>query len=561
MTILKKDRINRFRDRLYQKKMPRLLLSGSDSLRPISRSKVNEEGNTIIETREIIQFFQNSVSSDSFIDSDQYFANLYLVFRQLSRDSDQYTFEPGVQTSVEDINRATNKKAIEYLTGNLIISFFENAHLSDGSDTDDFLKKDLKTVIKKTNEGRDYRTLVSNTLQAMVQTLKEDKPWRESLDDIQTAALVCRLVGARLPQIDKAVLSKNVRQAREEIEKDLAVFTKILNTRDQTIREEKNKKVFLKTMQKLDTALFGVFKRIDTFLGYAHTFIGAVGISRQGFLGSSDDRLKQSLARFFFNCRKKNEDNGQVYGPLTYSTTRYLMRILMDHPELVRFSLSLKEKEEYTDCFPRLFSLFFNEIIKQTAELPRAKKFQTGHLESCLGETLRLIDTFHLDPDQMKDEKLEIKKRFLSLIRSSELEHLPKILALKDKVSQVTQDEKKELLEDTRRVLIDNFNGRLLSIETGQESADEMQKTVRKMILNYSLHYRPRQFFYQRFFTRHIANAREETVSESFTALMGQKKILAMAILTFFSDFKQVGEFMSKKQVEFADKLLQRMYE
>lgn len=560
MTILKKDRINRFRDRLYQKKMPRLFKAGSEGLRPIKRSKTNEQGNIIIPTKEIINFFQTSVTSGAFIDADQYFSNLYLLFSILAKDSSHYTFESDVQISVADINKATNKKAIEYLTSNLIISFFDNVHLSDGSDSDPVLQKDLKQVIKTANEGRDYKNLVSNTLQTMVQTLKKDKPWRESLDDIQTAALVCRLVGAKLPQIDKDVLSKNIVQARSEIKQDLALFNKILNTKTELIKAETDQKKLFKTMKKLDTATSGVLKKIDTFLSYAHTFISAIGSSSQDFLDTSDALLKNCIARFFFEFRTTEAAPPQSTSVLNYSTTRYRMGILFDYPELTRFTTGLKQEEKYAPCFDDLFGLFFNEIIKQTERLSVAETMNTRNLESCLGETLRLVDTFGLKKEDMASEKKSIKKQFLSLVRSTSHEQLPAILALKEKILRVIQDDDKELLEDVRKVLVDNCFANLTGLDIETTSADELNKTVRKLILSYSIYYKPQRFFYHNFFTQYVGNADEETLTKEFSDISRSKKRLAVSILSLFSDVNHVGDLLSAKQIEHADSLLARLH-
>ncbi|MFH2092711.1 MAG: hypothetical protein ABIJ31_10140 [Pseudomonadota bacterium] len=560
MTILKQDRIIRFRDRLYQKKIPRLFKIGSDELAPIKKSKTDQQGNTVIATKDIISFFHTQVKTDKFIDADQYFNNLYLLFKVLTKDSDQYTFESDIQISVEDIQAATDKKAIEYLTTNLIISFFDNAHLSDGSDNDAFLEKDLNKVIIKSREGRDYRTLVGNTLQAMVKTLQLNKPWRESLGDIQTAAIVCRLVGAKLPQIDKAVLSNIVAQARSEIKQYTSVFTKILNTKEQLIKEEKNQKNYLMTMKKLDAATIGTLKKINIFLGYAHTFIASIGASIQGFLGPNDTDLKLCIARFFFEYHDTIPSETTEVQPLGYSITRYRLGILFEYPDLIRFTLTLKQEKIYAHLFDRIYGLYYQEIIKQMALISRSERLDTTILESCIGVALRVINKFGLTEKQMESEKKEIKKRFLSLIRLTHHEHLPGIIDLKERISQVIQDHSKELLEDTRRVLIENCYSNLIAIETKDVPADELNKTVQTLILGYSIYYKPQRFFYQKFFYTFIGEV-DGSLAESFSNIIRTKKILAIAILTLFSDVNHVGDLLAKNQIEYSGRLLLTLYE
>ncbi len=560
MTTLKKDRVIRFRERLYQKKMPRLLRKGSKDLNPIKKSKTDQQGNTVIATKEIVAFFHNSVKSDTFIDADQYFDSLYLLFHILAKNSKKYTFKSDVQISVEDINAAVNKKAIEYLTTNLIISFFDNIHLSDGTADDVFLEKDLKKVIIATNAGRDYRTLVGNTLETMVKTLQEDKPWRESLGDIQTAALVCRLVGAKLPQIDKQVLSKNILQARAEMKKDVEFFQKILKTRENLIKEETSQKNYLQTMKKLDAATVGILKKIDTFLGYAYTFISAIGASQQGFLGLSDADMKYGIAQFFFEYQDDDSDTPDRPMVMSYATTRYRMGMLLGYPELTRFTKSLKQEKKYQHLFNKLFSVYYDEIIKQLARLSQAKKINTRNLESCIGETLRLIDTFGIKKESLENKKRDVQKRFLSLVRHTHQKQLPDIIALKEKISRVTQDETKELLEDTRRVLIDNCYSNLTGLETDNVNADTLKTTVRKLIQSYSMYYKPQRFFYQNFFSTYVGEA-DDSVSESLSTIINTKRILAISMLTLFSDSAHMGGRLAENQIEYADQLLQSLYE
>lgn len=559
MTTLKRDKVVKFRERLYQKRIPNLLKAGIDDLKPIKRSKTDQDGNTVIATNEIISFFNNAAQTDTFIDADQYFSDLYTLFNVLTRDSEQYMFNSDVQISVEDINDATNKKAIEYLTTNLIISFFENAHMSDGTENDAFLEKDLKKVIIATNEGRDYRTLVNNTLQTMVKTLQENKPWRESLDDIQTASLVCRLVGAKLPQIDKKVLSKIVLQSRNEVQNYIALFTKILNTRTQLIKEEKNKKTYLKAMAKLDTALTGILQKIDTYLVYAHTFIKAIGASTQGFLGPSDAALKKCIAIFFFNYDENAPGEAVDQTTYSFSTLRYRMTMLLGYPELTRFTRSLKQEKDYKDLFTRLYGVYFDQMIKQIALISRTDKMDTTILESYIGEALRIIDTFKLGVTQMADKKSELKKRYLSLVRLTHHEKLPAIMNLNEWISQVTQDTTMELIEDSRRVLLENCYANLSGLDIGSTSVEELNNVIKKLIMGYAIFYKPQRFFFNKFYKTYVGEV-DDSLAPTFSTLIQTKKMLAISLLTLFSDTTQVGQFLSKSQIEYADKLLQSVY-
>ena len=394
----------------------------------------------------------------------------------------------------------------------------------------------------------------------MVKTLQENKPWRDSLDDIQTASLVCRLVGAKLPQIDKTVLSKIVIQARSEIKQYTAVFTKIVNTRSQLIKEEKNQKDYLKTMKKLDAATHATLKKIDTYLGYAHAFIAAIGSSTQGFLGLSDTELKLCIAKFFFEYNDTTTDELSNQQIVHYSSLRYRMGMLFDFPELTRYTRTLKQEEKYADLFVRLYTLYYKEIIKQMAHISRSEFLNTTILESYIGETLRLTHTFGFTKEQMNPEKKEVRKRFLSIVRQTHHEQLPDIINLKERISQIIQDDSSQLSEDTRKVLIDNCYSNLIALEIESVLPDDLNKTIQKLISGYSLYYKPQRFFYQKFFSTFIGDA-DESVVESFSDIIRTKKVLAISMLTLFSDYNRVGELLPKKQIEYSDRLLKTLYD
>ncbi len=558
MTILNKDRLVRFGERLYQKKMPRLFKEGAGDLNPIKKSKRDPEGRTIISTREIITFFVLKLEGEKSPDADEYFESLYLLFEVLSKNTENYIFESDVRIAEKDIQEADNKKTIEYLTTNLIISYFVTFKDAAGADGE-FLEKDLKKIIIKGNEGRDYKTLVGNTLKTLIKTLQEGKAWRECLEDIKVASLVCRLVGARLPQIDKNVLSKIVLESRKEINQYLAMFVKIRNTRDQVVRDEKNQKIFLKTMNKLDTANTAVLDKIDKYLADAHAFIQSIGASPKSFLGQNDSVLKQCIAKYFFEFQESNDKKTGIN--LNYSTYRFKMGSLFGYPDLTKYASTIQKEEIYKDCILNIYDVHLKEIIKQIRNIiKRAAFLNTKSLETVIFESNRLINKFDLNDKCLENDKQRVQQKYLTLIRQTPVEKIKAIIELREQICNAIQDDSRELLENTRKVLVDSCYASLISIDSKSFPADELTTQVRKIVRGYSFHYKPQRFFYQQFFELYIGKLDEE-LSEFFTDIMQTKKILGMAMLTYFSDHNHVKGFLSDKQIEYAGRLFKNYQE
>lgn len=258
MMPLEKNKITEFRNRLYQKNIPGILKSGTRDLVPVETCKRDESGKFIIFIDDIISFFFDAATSENGLDLDGLFFNLYVLFDLLSKETENISFTSDTRILEKQIEEADNKTTVELLTKNLILSYFKNLDSEN-----DLLGKDLQTIIKISRQGKEYQILVAKTLENLIQTLKSQKSWKEALLEIQIASVVCRLIGARLPQIEKQVLLKIVSQSREEIKENTALFTRILDLRSQFIKENEPSKVYLKKMAKVDTALSASLSKIE----------------------------------------------------------------------------------------------------------------------------------------------------------------------------------------------------------------------------------------------------------------------------------------------------------
>ena len=561
MIILEENKIIRFRDRLYRKNVPGILKSGAKDLNPMEKSKADGQGNPIVLTNEIISFFFSAMGKEDGLNADQYISNLYRVFDILAKEAQHYSFQSDMRVSEKDIEEADLNLTIELLTKNLIITYFSRVKLSDGSVTHDLLDPDLEAVIKLSNEGRDYRTLIGKVLDALVETLKSAKPWRQSLEEIEKASLVCWLVGAGLPQIEKTVLSRIVSEFRAEIKKDTAFFTKILNTKDRLTKEEKNHKNFVKAMDKLDQALAGILKNIDDCLGHAYRCIAVIGASIHGFLGQVDEELKKNTAALFFEYGEEVDEKHQIKVQRSFSSYRYRMAMLFDYPGLTKFSKSLQREERYRDWVLDCFRLYFDEFIRQMDFLfspAGPKDFKL--IETRLFEIIRLVRNLELDPLALESEKKKIQEKYLSLLSAIPLEYLSSAVLMKEDICIAIQDHSKTLMEAVRKTLMETCHARLTALDPESISFDELHQAVQKLLTGYALSYKPQRFFYQRFFEQYISGP-NGALSLHMTQLLQKKRPIALKMLEIFSDPKYVGDFISKDQIAFSDELLKKFLE
>jgi len=238
MTILNEDKIIKFREKLYNKKVSKLLQQGGKGLKPLEKYKKDEKGKTLVYTREITRFFLKQIEKAQSPFPDQYFDALYTLLQIMSRGAEPISFNCGLSISQEDIQEADLKTTIELLTTNIIITYFNTLKTYKGTVDTSLLEPDLKSLISKSNAGRDYKGLVSNTLTGLIKSLGEDKPWRDYLNDINDADLICRLAGARLPSMKKETMTGIIEKSRSEILGFNELFTKILLTRDQLASKE-----------------------------------------------------------------------------------------------------------------------------------------------------------------------------------------------------------------------------------------------------------------------------------------------------------------------------------
>ena len=560
MTILAKDKILRFKDRLFRKNTSRLMQKGGGhGLNPIASCRVDDKGNLIIPTEKIINFFTQSTQDSKMMNAKLHFSNLYMMLSEFTKEIEECTFESDIKISEKEIHAADNKIKIEYLTKNIIINYFNQIKLDSGKVDYDLLDRDLKKIIKISGSGRDYRTLVENTLKSLIETFKEDQSWRKCLEHMNDADLVCKLVGAKLPKIDPKVISKHIQDARKELLNENQMLTKILNTKAQLLSKEMDQKQYLQMAKKLDKASEGVLGKMDDYFYFAHSFMNVLGLTPEVFLGKVDPLLKSNLAALFFNFQgDENADNRSV-PHLNYSQCRHRMGMLLQYPELVKYCRAFNSHNIYQPYCLQIFKRYYDELDQLLAHLISSpEKLHLKKLDNLVAELKKLSVAIGLDDLELEEEKQNIQKKYLAVVRTLKMPDLDELLPLTTDICLITSDSKGQFPEAVRSKLVSSGYSALSRLDTSDCSAEEVTSEVQKILVGYSMNYKPQRFYFHKFFEIYVGSARSGPV-DGFNDLLKKNEILAKTLLKIYATNKAVSHLVSKEHSEYAAEILKEL--
>lgn len=558
MTILDENKVQAFRDTLYTHDMPAIMRKGGEGLTPIKKYPEDENGYPLVPIKRITRFFLKEMEKTEFVLPDQHIEALYILFKTLIEDMPAVSFDLGASISQEDIQEADNKTTIELLTTNVIITYFYLVKSNLGNQDNSLLNPDMPSIIKQSTAGRDYKGLVSNTLKGLIFSLAQDKPWFEYIEDINDADLVCRLAGARLPSMEKTTLGTITENSRQEIAGYNDMFTKLLYTRARIVTSHENKKEYVKAMEKMDTAIYGLLKKMDRFLVLAYRLSEIIDIPIRSIIGETFSKLRQNMLWLFFEVWPKTLEPGDMPHQVAVSALRYRMDVLFSVPHITRFCREFTQNPAYHPPVNDLFQQMFKGLIKRIGLVSMEKDEITDNLawvESALFEIRRAIKNLGLDESRLLDEKEDVKQAFLALIYKTDFESLDAVLNLCDMVCDITHDTDREIMVSIRAALMEKSFSTLKEYATTKVPPKEAIPEITRRFQAFAVHYRPQRAFYRIFFNTYIISKPKPNVPH-FTQFIMSNKYFAQAMLMRFSNDKAMKDLLPDAYIQKAKHLL-----
>jgi len=564
LTILNENKIQAFRNRLYTNDMPEIMRQGGDGLAPVKKYPEDERGYPLVPIKRITRFFLEEMGKEPFVLPDQYIEELNTLFTMLIENLPAVSFDLGVSISQEDIQKADNKTSIELLTTNVIITYFHLAKSNLENEEASLTNPDMQSIIKQSTAGRDYKGLVSNTLKGLISSLAQDKLWFEYIEDINDADLICRLAGARLPSMEKATLGSITSKSRQEIAGYNDIFTKLLYTRARTVSSQENKKEYFKTMERLDTAIYGVLKKIDRFLTMAYRLRQILDLPSRSIIGDTFSKLRQNMLWLFFDVWPKALEQGNMPDQTAVSALRYRMNIMFSLPHITRFCREFTQNPTFqapvNDFFQPLFKALAGTINRMSMEGGNSNT-SIERVERALFEIRRAIEKLDPEGSQFAEEKKDIKIAYVALILNTDFESLEAVLTLCDIICEVTRDKDREIMISIRSALMEK------SFFTLEEHAGEKIvppkdaiPEISKRLQAFAVHYRPQREFYRMFFDTYVIS-KPRPDAPHFTRFLGRNKYFAQAMLMLFADTKTMKDLLPDPYIDKADQLLADLLE
>lgn len=538
--------------------MPEIMRKGGDGLTPVKKYPEDEGGYPLVPIKRITRFFLEEMAKAQFVLPDQYIEELYTLFRMLIRDLPAVSFDLGASISQEDIQEADNKTTIALLTTNVIITYFYLAKNNLGNQDNSLVNPDMQSIIKKSTAGRNYKHLVSNTLKGLIFSLAHDKAWFEYIEDISDADLICRLAGARLPSMEKTTLGTITGKARQEIADYNDIFTKLLYTRARTVSGQKNKKEYFKSMERLDTAIYGVLKKMDLFLARAYRLCQILDLPSSSIMGDTFPKLRQNVLWLFFDLWPKALDPGEMPHQTAVSALRYRMNILFSVSHITRFCREFTRDPAFQSPVNDLFQLMFKDLANKMNRVAMEEGDSSAGLkrvEGALIEIRRAIE--NLDPDEswITEEKEDIKIAYIALIFKTGVESLEAVLNLCDMICEVTHDKDREIMICIRSALMEKSFSTLEEYAGKKVSPKQAISEISKQLQAFAVHYRPQREFYRIFFDAYVISEPRPTVPH-FSQLLMTNRYFAQAMLMLFADHKAMEDLLPGSYIEKADQLL-----
>ncbi len=538
--------------------MPKIMRQGDEGLTPVKKYPEDEDGYPLVPIKRISRFFLEEIGKAQFVLADQHIEELYKLFKMLIEDLPKVSFDVGGSIDQEDIQDADNKTTIEFLTTNVIITYFYLVKSNLGNQDDSLLNPDMQSIIKQSTAGKDYKPLVSNTLKGLIFSLAQDKAWFEYIEDINEADLVCRLAGARLPSMEKTTLGAITDKSRQEIAGYNEMFTKLLQTRARIVTSQENQKEYFKSMEKLDTAIYGTLKKMDRFLEMAYRLSQILDIPSRSIIGDTFSKLRQNMLWLFFDVWPKALEPGNMPHQVAVSALRHRMNILFNGPHITRFCREFTQSPAFQPPVNDLFQQMFKGLVKRINLVSMEEGDSITGLawvERALFEIRRAME--NLDPDESRftDEKKEVKNAYIALIFKTDFESLDAVLDLCDMICDVTHDTDREIMVDIRAALMKKSFFTLEGYAAKKVTPKDAIPQISRRFQAFAVHYRPQREFYRIFFDTYFISKPRPKVPH-FTHFFTSNRYFAQAMLMHFADDSAMKDLLPVSYIQKAKHLL-----
>lgn len=538
--------------------MPEIMRRGGKGLIPVKKYPEDEHGYPLIPIKRISRFFLEEMEKAQFVPADHYIEELYQLFKILIQDLPVVSFDIEERIILEEIQDADNKTTIELLTTNVIITYFHLAKSNLGNQDDSLLNPDMQSIIKQSTVGRDYKRLVSNTLKGLIFSLAQDKAWFDYIQDINEADLVCRLAGARLPSMEKTTLAAMTDKSRQEVSAYNDMFTKLLHTRARIVTGRENKKEYFKSMEKLDTAIYGILQKMDQFLARAYTLSQILDIPSRYIVGDTFSKLRQNMLWLFFDEWPKTLEQGNMPPQIAVSALRHRMNILFSVPHITQFCREFTRNQTFQAPVNDLFRLLFKGLVNKINHVFIKEddgNAGIGRVERALFEIRRAMENLDPDESMLTDENTKVKNAYIALILKADLESLDAILNLCDMICEVTHDTDREIMVGIRAALMEKSFFTLEAYAVVKVPPKDAVPEINKRLRTFSVHYRPQREFYQIFFDTYII-AKPKPQAPHFSRCYASNRYFAQAMLMYFADDKAMKDLLPVSHIQKAKHLL-----
>ncbi len=543
MAILSPNKIKKLKERLYKQKVSGLLVQGTKGLSPLEQHKTDAKGRPLVHAQIIIRFFLDEMARAGDFFPDEYVEALYALFREFSMEAEAVSFVCGFSVPLEKILAADSKTAIELLSTNIIITYFNSFKTCKGTVDNALLSPDLSKIIIGSNAGRNYNELVNKTLDGLAQSLNQDRSWRHDLDEISNAGLICRLTGSSLPPMAEEAKARTLKKSHKEMAACNELFTKIMTARAKVFVHGKNKRKYLQLMGSLDAAILTILKKTDAYLAAAHRLMGLVGLSYPIVLGETHDALRQNLTWLFLNTKPGKDGRTDILKNLGLAQLRYRLNMLFNYPDITRFAATFQNAPVYSPIYFDIFRLLFKTAVEQL-EMGEA---DMASIERTIRDLARAAEKLDLPEERLKNEKQALQTAYVSLILKIDIEQLEPLINFCDLICRATRDRTRHIMVDVRSALIAACYTGICRQAAEDPSPRKTGTIIKKYLSEYAGHYKPQRDFYRIFFDTHVCAGAQP--AEPMAQLIKSGKAVAAALLTTFSDETAMKDLISGDRI------------